>query len=56
MSLETDLETIIDQHGLGAVLSTIGDICFGRAEHWPDHKAWSEAGTAIYSAYDRLAT
>jgi hypothetical protein len=52
--LEHQLESLIDQHGVVAVLKTISDICWGKATDIAEHaqdasnaKLWSRAAVKI---------
>jgi hypothetical protein len=57
--LQSDIERLIDTHGLYRVIHELERICYGKAEHlasnWQDHDAsrrWEKAG----KVFDRTHT
>jgi len=49
--MSDDLERMIDEHGLQAVLDALTDICWGKAEHLRTN--WQDAASA--KGWDRAA-
>lgn len=52
--LQQTLETLVDEHGVRAVLEALAQVCFDKSEHvqvqWQDGKLaalWSDAGIAV---------
>lgn len=59
--METELESLIDKHGLYGVVLAIESICHGKAEHlasnWQDKdaaKRWQSAGKELDKLHSRL--
>ncbi len=60
--LKVTLETLIDNHGLSYVLSTMAQICYEKADHvssnWQDKelgKEWDKAGNRIDTAESKIS-
>jgi hypothetical protein len=60
-TLSEELEKTIDAHGMQVVLSTLEEICHGKAEHvrsnWQDMKlsqVWTSAAKAISKAWTKV--
>lgn len=58
---QTDLEMLVDRHGLFAVLDSLSGICGGKAEHlrgnWQDENAardWEKAESAVDRAASKV--
>lgn len=58
---KTDLELLIDRVGLAAVVQTLAEICFEKADHirtdWQDGataRPWDKDGKKLSSLSDRL--